>query len=55
MAMCDRQTDIKKKCVRVFLVQILWASERRNENIIVSGNLKIFSKDISYTVWLSAL
>jgi hypothetical protein len=41
--MCDRRTDIKKKIRGGFLVKIFGkerASERRNENIIVSGTLK---------------
>jgi hypothetical protein len=40
--MCNRRTDIKKMRGRVFSKNI-WegASERRNENIIVSGPLKI--------------
>jgi len=38
--MCDRRTDLKKMRGGVFS-KIIWegASERRNENIIVSGTL----------------
>ena len=41
LAMCDRRADIKKMGGGVFSKNI-WegASERRNENIVVSGTLK---------------
>jgi hypothetical protein len=48
--MCDRRTDIKKNIVGGVFSQNIWeggregASERRNENIIVSGPLKMSVK-----------